>query len=64
MISLDCEEAIRLCPSYIRAYTRLGGIYNTLKQYQKAIEVDVLTCCVYWIDMRKASTMSLITPPC
>lgn len=35
----DCEEAIRLCPSYIRAYTRLGGIYNTLKQYQKAIEV-------------------------
>ena len=47
MISLDCEEAIRLCPSYIRAYTRLGGIYNTLKQYQKAIEVDVLTCCVH-----------------
>ncbi|KAK8807861.1 hypothetical protein WA158_007390 [Blastocystis sp. Blastoise] len=35
----DCKTSIELCPSYIRAYTRLATIYITNKDTSKAREI-------------------------
>eukprot|EP00735_Rhodelphis_limneticus_P006376 TRINITY_DN1877_c0_g1::TRINITY_DN1877_c0_g1_i1::g.14080::m.14080 TRINITY_DN1877_c0_g1::TRINITY_DN1877_c0_g1_i1::g.14080 ORF type:complete len:540 (+),score=164.15,sp/Q80W98/SGTB_RAT/38.16/2e-35,TPR_11/PF13414.1/4.3e-20,TPR_11/PF13414.1/0.00016,TPR_1/PF00515.23/0.004,TPR_1/PF00515.23/1.5e-06,TPR_1/PF00515.23/0.00014,TPR_1/PF00515.23/3.5e+03,TPR_2/PF07719.12/4.8e+03,TPR_2/PF07719.12/0.0049,TPR_2/PF07719.12/2.7e-05,TPR_2/PF07719.12/0.012,TPR_2/PF07719.12/5.2e+02,TPR_17/PF13431.1/0.58,TPR_17/PF13431 len=35
----DCEKAIEIDPSYVKAYTRLGNCYMYLNKIEKAIEV-------------------------
>ncbi|KAK7321172.1 hypothetical protein VNO77_31531 [Canavalia gladiata] len=41
----ECEESIKLDPSYVRAYNRLATIYFRLGEAEKALDCNLSTSC-------------------